>query len=407
LTGGLSRLSSSQGVFRIPGFRSFWLATVVNQMGFGMQQVILGWVVLSLTNSSQMVGVAFALRAAPNLVVGFAAGALTDRLDRRHVMRLALFGIALSALVMAWATALERLAIWHVLVYAPVLGLLRAFEMTARQAYVYDLAGPGGALQGLALNAMAQRLGGALGSLIAGAALQWWGIAAGFFIMGLSCAISGGMLYALRERGAAAPTTLEPLLQNLRNYGRALRVNRVLRHLIISTAAAEILGFSHQVMLPVLVKEVLQADAASLGVLTAFRFIGGSFGVMLLAVLGPLSHQGAMLLVALGLFGGGQMLLSQATQLWFAVVCVTWINVMASVTDVLHQILLQAHVANAQRGRAMGSWVVGTGAAPIGHLEIGYLAGVTHVSTALLCNGMALTMLPLLLLWLMPQLRRL
>jgi sugar phosphate permease len=181
----------------------------------------------------------------------------------------------------------------------------------------------------------------------------------------------------------------------------------VLRHLIISTAAAEILGFSHQVMLPVLVKDVLHADAASLGVLTAFRFIGGTFGVMVLAVLGPLSRQGAMLLVILGLFGAGQMLLSQVTQLWIAAVCVAWINVMASVTDVLHQSLLQAHVANAQRGRAMGSWVVGTGAAPLGHVEIGYLASVTHVSTALLCHGAALAVLPLLMLWLMPHLRRL
>ena len=88
------------------------------------------------------------------------------------------------------------------------------------------------------------------------------------------------MLYALRERGAAAPIVLEPLGQNIRNYMRVLWINPVLRHLIISTAAAEILGFSHQVVLPVLVKDVLHADAASLGVLTAFRFIGGTVGVI-------------------------------------------------------------------------------------------------------------------------------
>jgi hypothetical protein len=55
----------------------------------------------------------------------------------------------------------------------------------------------------------------------------------------------------------------------------------------------------------------------------------------------------------------------------------------------------------------MGSWIVGTGAAPIGHLEIGYLAGAAGVSTALLLNGLALIALPFLLAWAMPQLRRL
>jgi hypothetical protein len=287
------------------------------------------------------------------------------------------------------------------------LGFLQAFEITSRQAYVYDLVGPNRMLQGLALNAMAQRMGGTLGALIAGAALYRWGEGTGFLLMGLSCAFSGIMLYTLRERGTAAPITREPLWQNMHTYMRVLWVNPVLRYLIISTAAAEILGFSHQVMLPVLVKDILHADAASLGVLTAFRFLGGTIGVMLLAVLGPISHQGALLLVTLSLFGAGQIGLSQVTQLWIAGACVVWINVMAAITDILHQSLLQAHVANAQRGRAMGSWVVGTGAAPVGHLEIGYLASVTHVSTALLCNGTALALLPLLLLWLMPRLRRL
>jgi hypothetical protein len=40
---------------------------------------------------------------------------------------------------------------------------------------------------------------------------------------------------------------------------------------MFSTAAAELLGFSHQVMLPILAKEVLQVGAGGLGVLTAFR----------------------------------------------------------------------------------------------------------------------------------------
>jgi len=42
--------------------------------------------------------------------------------------------------------------------------------------------------------------------------------------------------------------------------------------------AAELLGFSHQVMLPVLAKEVLQVGAGGLGVLTALRFLGGCLG---------------------------------------------------------------------------------------------------------------------------------
>ncbi len=392
---------------RVPGLRILWLATATNQLSFGMQQVILGWVVLALTDASEMVGVAFALRSAPNLVVGFAAGAITDRLDRRTLMRLTVLGMALLTLGMACGAWLDRLAVWHLLVYATVLGALRSFEMTARQAYVYDVVGAKDAMQGLALNTMAQRIGGALGALVAGATLQWWGISAAFLVTSLCYIAASVLLYALHERGDAAPATAEPLWQNMRNYVQALRANQVMRSLMISTAAVEVLGFSNQTLMPVLVKEVLQADAASLGVLTAFRFIGGLLGATCLTAVGRLPHPGVLLLAALALFGGTEMLLGQATQLWLVLLCITGISIMASVTDILHQALLQKHVANAQRGRAMGSWIVGTGAAPIGHLEIGYLAGATTVSMALFLHGLALVSLPLLLMVCLPQLRRL
>ena len=392
---------------RPPGIRVLWLATAVNQLSIGMQQVILGWVVLNLTGSSAMVGVAYALRSAPNLVLGFVAGAIADRLDRRTVMRLSAFAMAAGSLVVAWIMWLDRVAIWHVLAYAVVLGAFRAFDTAARQSYVYDVGGAENVVRGLAFNATAQRLGAAIGALVGGWILERWGASAAFVAMALCFATGGGLLFALRHRGAAAPTEREPLWQNIKAYIEALRTQPVLRNLIFSTAAAEVIGFSHQTLLPILAKEILQVGASGLGVLIAFRFLGGLIGAGGLAVVRNVTQQGILLFIALALFGVGQMLLSQVAQLWTAMVCVMWINIMASAADILHQTLLQQHVANAQRGRAMGSWIIGTGAAPLGHLQIGYVAAATSVSVALMCNGVALVALPCLLAWRLPQLRRL
>jgi hypothetical protein len=199
----------------------------------------------------------------------------------------------------------------------------------------------------------------------------------------------------------------ESLGQNVRSYAQALRANRLMRSLMVSTAAAEILGFSHQVMLPVLAENVLHVGPAGLGVLTTFRFVGGMLGVAILTRLGPAYRQGMLLMIALGLFGVGEMLLAQVTHFWLAGFSVAFINVMASATDILHHTLLQRSVSNEQRGRAMGSWVVGTGTAPVGHLEIGYLAGITSASATLMLHGIALLALPLVLILCLPQLRRL
>ncbi len=390
-----------------PGFPLLWSATLGSQIGTGMQNVLLGWLILSLTNSSSMVGVLFAIRSAPNLLVGFLAGSITDRLDRRLLMRVTTSGMVLAAWLMAWLWWMGALALWQVWLCTALLGLFQAFEATARQAYTVDVVGPSAAVQGLASLFLAQRLGGVLGSLLAGTTLAYWGIGAAFLAMGLTYGGGAIALWGLRQRGAAAPQTQESMWHNVLAYGRELRANRVMQCLMVSTAGAELFGFSHQVLLPTLAKDVLHSGAAGLGILSAGRFLGGVLGSALLTTFQPTHHRGRLLLSTLTLFGVGLVVLAIAPHFWFAVVCVMAINVMAAATDILHMALLQHSVTNTQRGRAMGAWIIGIGTAPLGHLGIGYLAGSAGAALALGLNGAALMVLAGTLTLALPRLRRL
>src|SRR5437867_9660703 len=113
-------------VLHAPGFSVLWSATLCSQIGVGIQQVLLAWLVLSMTDSSSMVGVLFAVRSLPNLLVGFAAGAITDRLDRRILMRVMVCGLALVAWLIAWLVWMEQMALWPLLLCAGLFGLLQA-----------------------------------------------------------------------------------------------------------------------------------------------------------------------------------------------------------------------------------------------------------------------------------------
>lgn len=389
------------------GFPILWGAALCGQIGVGMQQVLLGWLILAMTDSSSMVGVLFAVRSAPNLLVGFVAGALTDRFDRRLLMRLTVWGMALVSWGLAWLWWAGYLHVWQLLLCAGLLGTLQAFEATARQAYIIDVVGVSGAVQGIALLSVAQRLGGVLGSLLAGALLQWWGTGTACLVMGLSYGGGASVLWALRSRGTTAPQVQESMWQNIVAYGRELRTNRLLQSLMLSTAGAELLGFSHQVMLPILAKDILQSGATGLGILTAARFLGGVLGSGILTALGLIRHRGPLLLVTLVLFGSGQVALAHAPYFWLAVGCVIVVNMMAAAADILHMALLQHSVANEQRGRALGAWLVGIGTAPLGHLEVGYLAGLAGARLALLLNGVGLIALAGMLALCLPRLRRL
>ena len=160
-------------------------------------------------------------------------------------------------------------------------------------------------------------------------------------------------------------------------------------------------------MLPILASQVLGVGAFGLGLLTAFRFLGSAIGVFTVAAMERVRRKGVLLLCIIGMFGVGEILLGQAPFFWVAVVCVMFINTLASATDILHHTLLQLSVSNEQRGRAMGSWIFGIGMAPVGQLEVGFLAGETNSRTALLVNGAALILLAATMGVLMPRLRRL
>ena len=378
-----------------------------NQFGQGTQHVLIGWLVLSMTDSASLLGVAFAVRSAPNLAVGLAAGPITDRFDRRALMRFAVWGMMLVSLALALLLFFDLLTLVPLMVGIFLLGALQAFYMTARQAYVYDVVGSGGAVSGLALIGLAQRSGQLIGALLAGVAILWLGPAASFLGMGIGYSFGGGCIYFLRQAGQAAPGQREPMVENLLNYARALRSNKILLSLMISTAAAEVLGFSHQVILPVLALEVLKVGAGGLGVLNAFRSVGASIGVAGLAMLGNVKRPGILLLATLFLFGVSQILLGQSVTLWMALLFVALVNVMAAVSDVLHQGLLQVSVSNEQRGRAMGSWIVGIGTAPLGQLELGALADLTSSRIALLVNGTGLAALAIVMAVILPRLRKL
>jgi len=392
---------------RYSDLRTLIISTLANQFGQGTSHVIIGWIVLDMTGSASLLGVAFAVRSAPNLFVGLTCGPITDRYDRRMLMKIAVLGLMLTSLTLAFLVFSDLIKIWSLLCGVFSLGAFQAMYMTARQTYVYDVVGASRALSGLALIGFAQRIGQLFGAILAGYTIVLIGDSGPFLAMAIGYLIGLTCIFLLIHVGESAPIRDETILENLTNYFKALKSNRLLLSLMISTAAAEVLGFSHQVILPILALDVLNVGAEGLGLLNASRFVGASVGIAGLAFAGNVKRPGILLLSTLFFFGISQILLGHADTFWLAFILVALVNVMATMSDVLHQTLLQLSVSNEQRGRAMGSWVIGIGMAPIGQLEMGALADSTSSKIALLINGASLAVLALAMSLILPKLRKL
>jgi hypothetical protein len=197
------------------------------------------------------------------------------------------------------------------------------------------------------------------------------------------------------------------VLRNLAGYVRFLRENRVIFVLMCLTSITEVLGFTHMTLLPVFAKDVLHVGPAGLGYLTAVRQAGGLLGLAMLANLRDYRRKGLLMFIIATSFGLGLMAFSVSSALVYFIVVLAAVNACAMSVDTLYKTLMQSNVPDEQRGRAMGSWVLSIGVAPVGHMGVGGLAGAFGAQGALLVNGAALAGLSLAAAFSLPKIRRL
>jgi len=392
---------------RFRDFRLFWASTFFYSVGTGMEHVAVGWLVFDITGSAFMVGVAAAARMAPLFFLGILSGAMADWLERRlFLLFSALGGVAVAA-IMAMLLLSGDPPVWAVVVLVAAGGCVLAFTLTTRNAYTYDIVGPEHALNGLSLNQMAMQVGGIAGALASGALIELVGPGWQYLGVGGSYLGSALILLVIGRSARTAEPQREPVLRNLVGYIRFLRENRVIMALMCLTSITEVLGFSHMTMLPVFAKEVLHVGPAGLGYLTAVRQAGGLLGLALLANLRDYRRKGLLMFIIATAFGIGLMGFSLSTALVYFIVVLAAVNACAMSVDTLYKTLMQSNVPDEQRGRAMGSWVLSIGVAPVGHLGVGGLATALGAQGALLVNGAMLAGVSLAAAIGLPKIRRL
>ena len=393
--------------FHYRDFRLLWGSTLLSSVGMGMDQVALGWLVLQMTDSPFMVGVSAAVRMAPFFFLGIISGAVADRLDRALFIRVTIFAAAIVAGLMALVLLLDAARVWHVLALAAAMGGVWAFNQTVRQAYIFDIVGPELALNGMSLSGLSQKIGQIAGALIAGVLIAVLDVGSQYLAVAAAHLLAVAVLLAIRSVAQGELTRREPVLQQVMGYFQLVRQNRTLLILMCLTAAVEVFGFTHNTLLPVFAKNVLGVGAVGLGIMTAIRQAGGILGLMVLASLGNFRRKGLLMFATATAFGLGQMAFSLTTNIIIFVSILFIVNACATTVDMLHKILMQANVPNEQRGRAMGSWVLSIGVAPVGHLGVGAMAGVLGAPGALLVNGSILAFVGIASAVGMPHMRRL
>jgi MFS family permease len=393
----------------LPDLRYLGASTLLNSVGMMGELVVLGWLALELTDSPFLVGAAMGARALPLFFVGVPAGVIADRLPRQRLLVATGAGQALVTALMGALVLSGTVSLVQLILLTFAVGVLRGLEHAARQSYAHDVVGAGGLVSGLAVLGVSMRAGWLLGSLGTGALIARYGSGHAYLFVAVAYLAGGLAMLPARAVTPEGPAGVDSMWQGITGFVDAVNRDRMLLVLMMLTAGAEVLGFAHQALLPSLARDVLDTGPEGLGVLNAARAVGGILA-LLASLRGFTAGSGAVFVAVLVSFGGSLIALGVAPYVVGFVgvaLLVLLANAAGALADLLAQSLLQLRVPAHLRGRAGGAWVVAIGLAPLGQLQIGALASLFGVSTALGASGLGLVALAGATALLYPRLRAL
>src|SRR5258705_3094788 len=197
---GLRAIGNNFSTLRIRNIRLYMLGQTVNLLGDWMQQTAQAWVVWELTHKATALGIVAFLSQIPFFIFGPWVGVIADRFNRRKILLWTQALTMLFAFILAFLIQTDRLVLWHLYVLAFLLGTATAFNVTAEQAFIGDIAGPGNIRKAIALNNIINQLSRLIGPALAGWLIASVGMAPAFWYNGISVIISIICIVIIRSK---------------------------------------------------------------------------------------------------------------------------------------------------------------------------------------------------------------
>jgi MFS family permease len=369
-------------------FRIFFIGQAISVTGTWMQTVALGWLVLLLTGSPLALGIAFAARTAPVMVLSFVGGMAADRFDRRRLLLVVNGAAGIVSVTLAAMTALDLVDMTAVIVLSVLLGVTNAFEMPARQSYVVELSGREHLANAIALNSLMFNGARILGPAIAGVVVAAFGPAPAFVVNAVTYIPILVSLWLVRARSARVGTRFRGAFGATVAY---LRREPRVAGLLGLLSASSILASGHFTLGPAVAADLGQ-DADGFGILMSATGIGAVAAGLVLAAGASRTGRGrGRILVgsALGL-AAAEVLVGLAGGYLVTVLAFGFIGMSFVSYNATSNTLLQSIVPDEMRGRVMSLFTLALmGLMPVGSLLLGAIGDVIGSATAIAIGGAA------------------
>ena len=356
-------------------FQLFFSGQLISLIGTWMQTVAQSWLVYRLTGSSLLLGTVGFAGQIPIFLLAPIGGAAADRHNRHRIVIATQATSMVLALILAVLTLAGAVRIWEIVTLAALLGVVNAFDIPARQAFLMDMVGREDLMNAIALNSSMFNGARVLGPAVAGVLVALVGEGWCFLLNGISyIAVIVGLLLMridppriLTDRGSAADDIIEGF--------RFVRATMPIRALLLLIGLVSLVAMPYTILMPIFADQILQGGARGLGLLMGATGIGALVGALTLAMREGLRGLGRWVAVSSAGFGLSLILFSASRMFWLSFVLLVPAGFAMMLQMASTNTLIQSMVPDGLRGRVMAVYsMMFMGMAPLGALFAGSAA---------------------------------
>ena len=351
-----------------------WAAGGLDNTGRWMDTVVMGLLVLDLTDSAFQVALLFVFRWAPMLGFALLSGMIADRANRWVIMMVArtMALIATGAVFVLVLTGVVQP--WHVYIASFFLGMLFVMEFPSRRSLIYDLVGGDRIVSAMSLETINSTLGRFAGPFMAGLLIELTGFSGAYVLLMTVYIIAFVLISMVATRG---PVRTPAPFSFWRTVSRGFKYsvnNSVIRSVLIITLIMNAMAFSVESLFPVVARDHLGVGAGLTGILISSQAIGSLVAASVIASLAAVRYHGRIF--CLGLTLQLLSLLFFAMSPWYPLsfTLLMLAGLGAAGYSTMQSTIILISAEPEMRGMALGMLGQCIGVASVGGLAVGAVA---------------------------------
>lgn len=356
-------------------YRIWAAGALVSNVGTWMQRTAQDWIVLTqLThNNAAAVGFVMALQFGPQLLLLPVTGWAADHLDRRKLLMATQGGMGVLGLGLGLLTVTGMVQLWHVYVFALLLGVVAAFDAPARQTFVSELVAGPNLSNAVALNSASFNSARLIGPAVAG--LLTAAVGAGWVFL-INAATFGAVLISLmtlrREqlyRSERAKRSRGGLVDGF----RYVRNRPDIQVILVMVFLIGTFGLNFPIFISTMSVTVFHQGAGEYGLLSSVMAIGSVVGALLSAR--RERPRVALLFAGAAFFGAGCAIAAVMPTYWLFAIALIVIGVSSQTLMTTANGTVQMTTDPVLRGRVMAIYMaIFMGGTPVGAPIVGWVA---------------------------------